>query len=174
MSCRFSMIVKEFICSSYFHRISSFLVRKRKRNRRSERYGEMTMRERRMRRGLWCLSLHPIDPTRKKKEKSTEFVHLVISNPPFDRFFLLLFGQRTRRGRCPIGQRGEFSVRPSERTSERTSVRMSLEGPAPPGPQPLGPLQAPAPHALRDPPQAPAPLFQASSHPPFPLGPVSP
>ena len=62
------------------------------------------------------------------------------------------FGQRTRRGRCPIEQRGEFSVRPSvrtnERTSERTSVRTSPEGPAPPGPQPLGPLQAPAPRPL--------------------------
>ena len=28
------------------------------------------------------------------------------------------FGQRTRRGRCPIGQRGEFSVRPNLRGSE--------------------------------------------------------
>ena len=25
-------------------------------------------------------------------------------------------GQRTRRGQCPIEQRGEFSIRPSERT----------------------------------------------------------
>ena len=37
-------------------------------------------------------------------------------------------------------------------------------------PQPLGPVQASAPQALRDPPQAPAPLFQAPSPPP-PLSP---
>ena len=35
-------------------------------------------------------------------------------------------GQRTRRGRCPIEQRGEFSVRPSERTSERINVRANV------------------------------------------------
>ena len=60
-----------------------------------------------------------------------------------------LFGQRTRKGRCPIEHRGEFpSVRPSERTSERPSVR-GPEGPAPPSrPQPLGPVQVPAPRPL--------------------------
>ena len=30
----------------------------------------------------------------------------------------VVFGQRTRRGRCPIEQRGVISVRPSERTNE--------------------------------------------------------
>ena len=35
----------------------------------------------------------------------------------------LSFGQRTQRGRCPIGQRGEFSVRPNVRTNERANVR---------------------------------------------------
>ena len=42
-----------------------------------------------------------------------------------------LFGQRTRRGRCFIEQRGEFSVCLFVQTSERMSVR-SLEGQAPP------------------------------------------
>ena len=42
-----------------------------------------------------------------------------------------------------------------------------LLGPAPP---PTNPIQAPASQALRDPPQAPAPLLQASRHtPPSPL-----
>ena len=41
------------------------------------------------------------------------------------------FGQRTRRGRCPIEQRGEFSVRPNERPSARAGER------------PSGPLRVP-------------------------------
>ena len=56
-----------------------------------------------------------------------------------------LFGQRTRRGRCPIGQRGEFSVRPSERTSERTNVR------------PVGPLRVQPPPLPRTPAPRPSP-----------------
>ena len=48
------------------------------------------------------------------------------------------------------------SVRPSEWMFEHPSVPPP-EGPAPPHPSP---------QALRDPPQGPAPLFQASSHPP--------
>ena len=87
-------------------------------------------------------------------------------------FLHSLFGQRTRRGRCPIAQRGEFSVRPSERTSERTNVRpvgpLRVQ-PPPPDPSPSA-LSRPQPPRPLDPPQAPAPLFQTSSHPP-PLSP---
>ena len=77
------------------------------------------------------------------------------------------------KGTMSYRTEGGISVRPSVRPSERTNVHtnqmsvLSPEGLSPP-PQPLGPLQAPAPQALRDPPQAPAPLLQASSHPPSP------
>ena len=41
--------------------------------------------------------------------------------------FSLPFGQRTRRGRCPIEQRGEFpSVHPNERANERTNERANV------------------------------------------------
>ena len=54
------------------------------------------------------------------------------------------FGQRTRRGRCPIEQRGEF---PSVRTSERTSVLPSRPQP----PRPLDTRPRPQPPCSRPP-----------------------
>ena len=83
--------------------------------------------------------------------------------------FYTLFGQRTRRERCPRGQRGEFSIRPSERTSVRANERPSGR---PLRVQPSA-LSRPQPPRPLDHPQAPAPLFQASSHSlsPCPLAP---
>ena len=60
-------------------------------------------------------------------------------------------GQRTRRGRCPIAQRGEFSVRPSERTNKRTNIR------------PIGPLR------VQPLPPDPSPLALSRPQPPRPL-----
>ena len=83
------------------------------------------------------------------------------------------FGQRTRRGRCPIGQRGEFSVHPSERTSERTnertSVRTSPEGPAPPPDPSLSALSRPQPpRPLETLPRPQLPCSRPPATPPFP------
>ena len=53
------------------------------------------------------------------------YVYLSVSLSVF--MSVYLFGQRTRRGRCPIEQRGKFpSVRPSVRTSERTSECLNV------------------------------------------------
>ena len=81
----------------------------------------------------------------------------------FSFIFLILFGQRTQRGRCPVELRGNFC--PSEGTSEPANERPS--GPPrvqPPTPAP-GPLQAPALRAHRDPPQAPAPCSRPPVYP---------
>ena len=51
-------------------------------------------------------------------------------------FVPALFGQRSRRRRCPIEQRGNFRLneRTSERMNERPSVRMSVPSPQTPAP----------------------------------------
>ena len=99
-------------------------------------------------------------------------------NKVFMQLLSNVFGQRTRRGRCPIEQRGEFSVRPnvrpSERTNERTNERPSgpLRVQPPPPPQPLSPLQAPRP--LETLPRPQLPCSRSPATPPFPPGPISP
>ena len=55
-----------------------------------------------------------------------------------------LFGQRTRKGRCPIEHSGEFpSVRPNEQTNEQANVRPVSPGPQAPGSQGPAPMPPP-------------------------------
>ena len=88
-------------------------------------------------------------------------------------FSLSLFGQRTRRGRCPIGQRGEFSVRPYVRTNERANERPSgrplrVQPPPDPSPSALSRPQPPRPLETLPRPQLPCSRPPAT---PLPLSP---
>ena len=73
---------------------------------------------------------------------------------------LSLFGQRTRRGRCPIEQRGEFpSVRPSRRANERANERPHKRPNERPNERPSRPLSIqPPPTPTLSRPQPPRPL----------------